>query len=462
MLKSPTAPLPHVGDTRFCRLAGIVLEPLTADHRVQLGGGRDFLARALGAEPHVDIDYLAVPVDPGDVFLLTTDGVHEHLDAAFAAAAIARHAQDLDAAAREIVAEALERGSQDNLSIQILRIDALPLFQPAELVQELAGLPLPPRLEPRMAFDGYTILRELHLSHRSHIHLARDDATGQTVAIKTPSIELREDPAYIERFLLEEWVARRIDDPHVLKPHPATRARSHLYVVMEYIEGRTLAQWMTDHPRARLDAVRGIVGQAAQGLRAFHRLEMLHQDLRPENLMIDASGVVKIIDFGAVHVAGLTEMAAPGTGDAILGTEQYTAPEYFIGEGGSPRSDQYSLGVIAYQMLTGELPYGAQVSRLRSRAQLAKLHYRSALDPQREIPAWVDEVLHKAVHPNPLKRHEALSEFVHELSHPSRAFTARSRPPLAERNPVAFWKGVSLLLALAVLALLYALADGHG
>ena len=108
--------------------------------------------------------------------------------------------------------------------------------------------------------------------------------------------------------------------------------------------------------------MRGIVEQIARGLRAFHRMEMLHQDLRPENVMIDKTGTVKIIDFGAVRVAGVAETERPADRDRIKGTAQYTAPEYFLGEGGTPQSDLFSLGVIAYQMLTGRLPYGARMA----------------------------------------------------------------------------------------------------
>src|SRR6185503_18814587 len=123
-----------------------------------------------------------------------------------------------------------------------------------------------------------------------------------------------------------------------------------------------LSQWMRDNPKPDLETVRGIVEQIAKGLQAFHRMEMLHQDIRPDNIMIDKTGTAKIIDFGATKVAGAVEASPPGHDD-ILGTAQYTAPEYFLGESGSPRSDQFSLGVIAYQMLTGKLPYGAQVAQ---------------------------------------------------------------------------------------------------
>ena len=101
---------------------------------------------------------------------------------------------------------------------------------------------------------------------------------------------------------------------------------------------------------------------------AFHRKEMLHQDLRPQNVMIDATGTAKIIDFGSTYVAGIAENISPLAQGEMLGTVQYMAPEYFLGEGGDTRSDLFSLGVIAYQMLSGRLPYGAEVSRARTRA----------------------------------------------------------------------------------------------
>jgi siroheme synthase len=212
---------------------------------------------------------------------------------------------------------------------------------------------------------------------------------------------------------------------------------------MEYVQGQTLAQWMIDHPRPELSVVRDIVDQIARGLQAFHRMEMLHQDLRPENIMIDTSGTVKIIDFGSVHVAGLAENAVPVADDGVPGTLQYAAPEYFLGEPGTPQSDLFSLGVITYQMLTGRQPYGTQVAGIRTRAALMKLHYASALDEHRAIPAWMDAVLRRAVHPNPLKRQEALSEFVHDLRQPSAAYLGRARPALYERNPMVFWRAVA-------------------
>jgi len=200
--------------------------------------------------------------------------------------------------------------------------------------------------------------------------------------------------------------------------------------------------------------VRGIVGQIAKGVQAFHSLEMLHQDLRPENIMIDAAGTVKIIDFGSTRVAGLAELEYAFDPDQILGTFQYAAPEYFLGEGGTNSSDLFSLGVVAYQMLSGRLPYGARVAQCRTRSAQRMLVYQSVLDDKREIPLWIDRVLKKAVHPDPSRRYEELSEFVHDLQHPHREFLGSDRPPLLESHPILFWKIVSLLLAIALVVVL--------
>nr|WP_319001059.1 bifunctional serine/threonine-protein phosphatase/kinase [Halomonas sp. SBBP1] len=387
------------------------------------------------------------------MFLLATDGVYEWLTSAEMVALIHAHWGDLDAAAEALIAAALDKGSDDNLTVQIVRIDSLPEHYSNELYAALSALPQPPELREGSELDGYRIVRQLHASSRSHVFLAEEVESGEKVALKTLSTELSQDPASIERFVREEWIARRINNVHVLKAPVQQRPRHYLYTVLAYIEGQTLTQWMRDHPDADLASVRPLVEQIAKGLRAFHRLEMLHQDLRPDNVMIDSHGTVKLIDFGAAKVAGIAEEVGAASDD-ILGTAQYTAPEYFLGEGGTPRSDQYSLAVITYQMLTGTLPYGTEVAKTRTRAAQHKLAYQSALSENRELPAWVDEVLKKALHPTPHKRFPALSEFIFELRSPSPDMLKRAQLPLLERDPVLFWKGVSLALAIVVIALL--------
>ena len=455
VIKSTTAHLFHVGDSRIYQLAGNSLEPLTEDHRFWSSREVSHLSRAMGASQHLELDYRSLSISAGDVFVLTTDGVHEWLTAANMGAIIHAHWGDLDAAAEALITAAIESGSDDNLTVQVVRIDSLPAGDADELYAALSALPQPPELRAGSELDGYRIVRQLHASSRSHVFLAEEIASGEPVALKTLSTELSQDPASIERFVREEWIARRLDNVNVLKAPSQERPRHYLYTVLAYIEGQTLTQWMHDHPNADLATVRPIIEQIAKGLRAFHRLEMLHQDLRPDNVMIDNHGTVKLIDFGAAKVAGIAEAASDDRySHDILGTAQYTAPEYFLGEGGSPRADQYSLAVITYQMLTGTLPYGTEVAKTRTRAAQHRLAYQSALSENRELPVWVDEVLKKALHPSPHKRYPALSEFMFELRAPSTEMLKRAQLPLLERDPVLFWKSVSLVLAIVVIALL--------
>ncbi len=461
VIKSTTAHIFHVGDSRIYRLSGNTLEQLTNDHRIVVSSQQSYLGRALGVNPQIEIDYQMLRLEPGDVFVLATDGIYEHLSARRIAKAVNEGSADLDAAAKGIVDQAFDAGSEDNLTVQIVRVDEVPDGVAAEVFAQPRELPLPPLLEARAVFDGYRIVRELHGSSRSHIYLAVDIETDAVVTIKIPSIDLRDDPAYLKRFMMEEWVARRIDSPHVLKPCLLQRKRNFLYVVTEYIDGQTLTQWMIDNPKPGVETVRGIVEQIAKGLRAFHRKEMLHQDIRPDNIMIDATGTVKIIDFGSTRITGVVEAAPSGNRDDILGTQQYTAPEYFLGEPPTSRSDLFSLGVITYQMLTGKLPYGAQMAKARTRSQFNRLVYRPASHGDRELPQWIDGTLEKAVHPNPYKRYDSLSEFLFDLRHPNSNYLSTSSTPLIERNPLLFWKCTTIVLALAVIVLLAMQHGGH-
>ncbi|MDX2349331.1 MAG: protein kinase [Porticoccus sp.] len=454
IIKATTAYIFHVGDTRIYKLHNNALEQLTNDHRLWISQDKSYLSRALGIEAHIDIDHKTLALNVGDIFILATDGVYEHTKTQVIINTINDNINDLEAAAKRIVTLAYEQGSTDNLTIQIVHIESLPKKNSNELQKQIDELSLPPILEPRDDFDGYTIVREIHASSRSHVYLALDRETKTKVILKTPSIDLSANQAYLERFLMEEWVARRINSAHVLKAGLQDRKRNYLYTVTEFIDGQTLTQWMIDNPRPNLESVRNIVGQIITGLRALHRMEILHQDLRPDNIMIDNTDTVKIIDFGAASVAGIIEAEITQEQDPILGTALYSAPEYFLGDVGTARSDLYSLGVITYHMISGKFPYGTQVSKSRTAAAQRKLTYLSVLDDEREIPAWVDETLKKAVHPNPHKRYQELSEFIFDLRHPNKTFLNKTRPALIERNPVLFWKGLSAALTVIIILLL--------
>ncbi|HGX92002.1 MAG TPA: serine/threonine protein kinase, partial [Candidatus Tenderia sp.] len=284
---------------------------------------------------------------------------------------------------------------------------------------------------------------------------ALDTQSNEKVIIKTPSVNFEDDPQYIDGFLQEEWAGRRINNLHVLKVIEPKRRRRFLYYVTEHIEGQTLEQWISDHPKADIKIVRPLVKQLVAGIRAFRRQEMIHQDLKPGNIMIDHQGTVKIIDFGSTKIAGIQEVSSPIQRGELLGTYDYAAPEYFEGYPGTHQSDIYSLGVIVYEMLTGALPYGGPLSQRK----LKKAKYVSARQHNSEIPPWIDGALEKATHINPKQRYDLMSEFVVDLSKPNPTLI-KSSQPLLEKNPLGFWRFIAIASLLLNLVLLHFVATG--
>lgn len=444
IIKSQTAHIFHTGDSRIYRISGGDIEQLTHDQRGFGESGESYLTRAMGMTATLDMEYQSLSVREGEAFMLATDGLFEYVDEERVIAAMSVAGSDFESQAQQLSELALNNGSDDNITLQLFRVDRLPSPSLEELQGDVQQLPFPPPLSSRSKIDGFEILRELYISPRSHVYLALDIEKNQRVVIKTPSGESRNDAAYIEAFLMEEWVAKRIDNPFVLKFYESECNRNFLYSVTEYIDGQTLSQWMRDNPSPSIETVRSIVEQIGRGLQAFHRQEMVHQDLRPNNVMIDKHGTVKIIDFGATKVAGISEIKPFNEG--IVGTMQFTAPEYFLGQLGTSRSDIFSLGVIAYQMLSGRLPYGTAVCKAADARAQRRLSYASLCDEKRLIPDWIDYAIAKAVHINPNQRYAELSEFLHDLRQPSRQYAGTEKPPLIERNPVMVWQIISALL----------------
>lgn len=444
VLKAGTGYVFHAGDSRISLVRDGRLDVLTQSHRVQMPRGREYLARAVGRQPDLVVDYREVAIEDGDILVFTTDGVHEFLEPRRMLDLLAQEAEPN--AAAEIIAEAAAAaGSPDNLTCQIVRVECAGKLDPFTLTQRLQALPFPPDLSPGMVFEGHRIIRELHASKRSQVYLSRDEETGSEVVIKTPSVNFEDDPDYIRQFIREEWVGQLISSPHVLKVFASQRPRRYLYTLTEAVTGETLRSWMDRNPRPGIEAFRGIIDQIIKGLRAFHRNDILHQDLKPDNIMIAADGTVKIIDFGSVRVAGLEELRGAGAMPAQLGTREYSAPEYLRGEPPTSRADLFSLGVIAYEMLTGAHPYG---SGFLQAAELTRARYVPASSLNPDIPAWMDAALKRAVMIQPSQRYEALSEFMVDLTKPNGDFVQKKgRVSLYERNPDI---GLKLLLILSV------------
>ena len=453
IFKSNTAYIFHVGDTRIYRIRDNNIEQLTNDHRYVVSKEKSYLSRALGIELHVDIDFKTLAVEVGDFFIQLTDGAYEFITDNNIKKTLLDNKTNLEYAAKRIVEIAVENKSDDNLTCQIIEAIHLPKENESEFYEKLTELPFPPPLEPGLILDGYKVIRHMFSNKRTEVYLVEDTQTNENIVMKAPSVNYQDDPEYINQFLHEEWAGKRINNPHVLKVLDIKRKRTALYYITEYIEGSSLRQWLDDNIRPSLNQVRTFSKQIERGLRAFHRLEMIHQDLKPENILIDKNETLKIIDFGSTKIAGIEEIYLPIEANNILGTINYTAPEYHTGDPGSNRSDIFSLGVIIYEMLTGHLPYGKEMSA----KNIKRARYTSIKHYSPEIPIWVDKAVEKAVNINPENRFSILSELTYALNQPDSSLINTDYVPLIKRNPIRTWQLISFILVIFNLILLYQL-----
>ncbi len=459
ILKSRTAHIFHVGDTRIYRLRER-MEQLTTDHVTYVNEDTKYLSRALGLERWPEVDYLATDVREGDIFFLCTDGVHDFLQDRWIAGQLRGMGESPDACCRDIIAEALRAGSDDNLSCQAIRVEAVDAEDEEAVHRRLTELPFPPALDKGMVLDGYRILKEIHASNRSQVYLVEDTASSQRLVMKTPSVNFDDDPAYIERFIMEEWIGRRIDSPYVARVVEPRQLRSCLYYLTEYVPGITLAEWIRQNPRPDIREVIIIIEHIARGLLKFHRRETVHQDLKPKNVVLDGNGVPKIVDFGSCHVGGIAEIDSPIERDLILGTRSYSAPEQMWGQGADTRADLFSLGVICYEMLTGKPPYAGGLDRVTSPADLEQLAWVPASEHNPLVPLWMDAALRKALALRREQRYADFSEFIYDLRHPNPGLQRASAAPLAERDPLLVWKCLVAVLAASQAVTLVLLLSG--
>jgi serine/threonine protein phosphatase PrpC len=446
VLRGRVAHVVHVGDSRAYRLSRDRLTCLTEDHVRQDGNGRShILLRALGVETEVRLDYTSQPVAQHDRFLLCSDGVHGYLDAE-TIADIMRERVSSEDTARALVTAALRADSTDNCTALVLDVVGLETAQSAEIGASLAQLPLLPVPQGGEAIDGFVLKVLLSDGRYSRLFGALDEIEGGEVALKFPKHLVASVESYRAAFVREAWVGARVTSPwlgRVIEQPPGRQ--SCLYTVMPLYQGELLETRIARRPAVGLEEGRNIAIKLARGVAALHRVGVVHRDIKPDNVILETEGSLKLIDFGVVRVPGLEESKP----EDIPGTPAYMAPEMFDGEAGNEATDIYALGVTVFRAFAGEFPYGnIDATSPPRRDRPTPL---SALRP--DLPAWVQAVLSRAVAANPAERFRDMTEFAIEMeAGPARAPIAVQRPrTLYERHPLRFWQGVAALLAGALL-----------
>lgn len=442
----------HMGDTLVFRLRGAEFEQLSRDHVTDLGGYR-YPSRALGLDGSLDIDYTPLDLKQGDLFLFTTQAVGGTLLPSDYVRLIRQDASDLDAACERLADEAKDRAQArgyggDQFCFQLVRIDELPDEVVDHPGRVYGDLPIPPELSPGERFDGFEILSVLSRTAQSRVYHVRDVMSQREMVMKAPSPELSLRNAYLEHFLLQQWVVERVNSPYVVKVMEPSRPRRYLYYLMAYIAGETLQSWAERHPQASLNQRLEIANQLGKAVQALHHRDVLHQQVNPQNVLIDPHGKVVLADFSACHVREVDGHRHSGDLLAQVGFGPHSAPEYALGDSVGRRSDQYSLASTVYWLLTGQLPYQLTPDKLRRHTDLEGLSYRSARAANPEISVDLDEALRRALDPQRALRFRRMSEFLRALRVP----LGRSRQE-NRQDSRRFWQSMAgILLLLLVLS----------
>jgi serine/threonine-protein kinase len=457
----------HVGDSRAYLVRQGQVRQLTSDHTyvaMQLKMSiiskedamaselRGVLTRSVGTNPTVQVDYARSVLRSNDIIILCSDGLHAHVTESEIADHVGRFAP-ADACER-LVQLAEKRGSDDNMSVQVLRIENV------QRVGYYRGsvayyAPLPTSVSNELQVgqvldERFEIIDIITRSGMSSVYRANDLKTGQQVALKVPLMKLESDPAFFSRFEREEEIGRALDHPGIIRIIPVdARERSRPYLVMEFLEGRTLDEVMQlTKPMPEAEALR-IASRLCDAIDYLHKHEVVHRDLKPQNVMLCNDGSLRIMDFGIAKAGGSRRITFGGF-SPTLGTPDYMAPEQVKGQRGDERTDIYSLGAILYEMLTGRVPFEGENAYIVMNARLAG-------DPQAlrsvnpAVRPEVEEIVLHAMAREPQDRYQSAAAMKADLDAPELVqVTGRANRLKVPVVSVSRWR-VARMIALGIL-----------
>jgi serine/threonine protein phosphatase PrpC len=452
VLRGRLAHIIHVGDTRLYRLRGDRLSLLTEDHTLRGPERSHVLTRAVGSAPAVQIDYSVEDMRVHDRFLLCSDGVHGVLSHRRLQEELSGRTGCNDAA-RQVVSAAIDARTSDNVTAVVIDVLSLPPLNLGDLQLAAAALPIIPAPRSGAAIDGYCLGTILTDGRYSRVFRAFDEIGQQSVIVKFPKGPIAEDEMLRQAFLRESWLTARVRSPWVGEclEIPNER-RTCLYSVAPWYEGETLERRLARPPSIGIAAGLGIALRLAKAVGALHRAGIVHRDIKPDNVILQPDGGLKLIDLGVARLPHLEDLPVAHA----AGTPSYMAPELLAGEEADERSDLFALGVTIYRMFARAYPYGEVEPFSHPRFNRPV----PLTGPRPDLPDWLDRVLARAFAVRREERFEDVLELIFELEHGADRTLPKGgrRLPLYHRHPVRFLQIVCIGLALLLFAAIARLA----
>ncbi len=278
--------------------------------------------------------------------------------------------------------------------------------------------------------DHFCIESLVAQSGMASIYRATDVRNGRIVGLKIPHFEVESDPVLFDRFKREEEIGKRLTHPGVMKVFDS-EDRSRVYMVMEWIDGRLLRRILSDEKKLTIERAVRITVEICEALKYIHSQGVVHRDLKPENIMVDSEDRIKLIDFGIASSAGARRLTF-GKLTRTMGTADYISPEQVKSNRSDGRSDLYAVGIMLYEMLTGELPF-------QGNNAFAVMNDRLLNDPvpprehNPQISIELQEIIYRALERRPENRYASAREFVNDLRNPASV-------GVADRSELKTWK----------------------
>jgi serine/threonine-protein kinase len=445
IFRSRTVCVGNVGDSRAYFIRQKTIRRLSTDHvatalPVKLGlmlerqamasPQRSQLTRSVGTEAFCQPSFATQFLNHGDFILHCTDGLHAFvLDEEMREIITRSHPYD---ACRELVALAEKRGGDDNITLQLIEVRDWEKVAQQTLAPRTttkggasgkpaagAAKPAPVAagtgdMSPGMVLDGRFELTDLVArSNMASIFKANDRQTGGSVAVKVPLMALESDIAGFERFRREEEIGAQLNHPYVLKVIKVDAEKSRPYLVMEFLDGTTLADVLAKRkPLPEGEAV-SYASRICEALEYLHTKGIAHRDMKPQNIMVCADGTIRLFDFGIARIEKARRLTFVGLTPA-MGTPDYISPEQVKGKRGDHRSDIYSLGAMLYEMVTGVTPFEGE-------SPYVVMNARVTGDPlaprkiQPELNPALEEIILHALERDPKERYASAADMKKEL-----------------------------------------------
>ena len=259
--------------------------------------------------------------------------------------------------------------------------------------------------------DRYQIIKSIGEGGMANVYLAYDTILDRDVAVKVLRGDLADDEKFVRRFQREALSASSLSHPNIVEVYDVGDDNGQYFIVMEYIDGKTLKELLKKRGKLTVSEVVDIMSQIADGLSVAHDSYIIHRDIKPQNIMILENGLVKITDFGIAMAMNATQLTQT---NSVMGSVHYLPPEQASGKGSTLKSDIYSMGILMYELLSGTLPY-----RGDNAVEIALKHLKEPLPSIREelpeIPQSVENIILKAAAKNPKNRYSDAREMYEDL-----------------------------------------------